>query len=58
MEKEEKNRQDQLNKLMSDMKVSSGTEVPLGGPRGKEDLRSFGSGNVDVYVNHPDYRYV
>ncbi|ORZ03841.1 hypothetical protein BCR43DRAFT_520914 [Syncephalastrum racemosum] len=30
MEKEEKGRQDQLNKLMKDMKVSKGTEVPLG----------------------------
>ncbi|KAF7730575.1 GPN-loop GTPase 1 [Apophysomyces ossiformis] len=34
MEKEEKNRQQQLNKLMSDMKVSKGTEVPLGGDKG------------------------
>ena len=29
MEKEEKDRQNQLNKLMGDMKVSQGSEVPL-----------------------------
>ncbi|KAG2222437.1 hypothetical protein INT45_009449, partial [Circinella minor] len=31
MEKEEKRKQEQLSKLMNDMKVSKGTEVPLGG---------------------------
>ncbi|KAG0171765.1 GPN-loop GTPase 1 [Apophysomyces sp. BC1034] len=34
MEKEEKNRQHQLNKLMNDMKVSKGTEVALDGDGG------------------------
>lgn len=37
MDREEKNRQDQLNKLMKDMNVSKGKEVALDG--GKQDER-------------------
>lgn len=42
MEREEKNRQDQLTRLMNDMKVSKGgTEVPLGGKPGGISFSSF-----------------